>query len=156
MSLQVEELRRRLREDFPPNRFDGPVSHDRCDETIALQAELSGKPWDQVPLSFVDANAISLPLLTTEATVAFLPAWLSRSLEGFYRPSEVLELTIYFLCPDEERLGQNLLASRMAIFSDRQRHFVCDFLGAVLDNTSLAVYHSDVSKARVVWCATVK
>jgi hypothetical protein len=79
---EIEEFRQRLIGAFPPRPFHGRVStHEECDEGIALLKELPGKRWDEIPAAFVDFNSGSLPLLEPSALVAFLPAWLLRSME---------------------------------------------------------------------------
>jgi len=79
---EIDTVRQRLIRAFPPRPFGGLVStHDECDEGIALRQELCGKRWDEVPPEFVDFNSGSLPLLESDALVAFLPAWLLRSME---------------------------------------------------------------------------
>ena len=69
------------------------------EEWISLQRDLGGKCWNEVsPLGLID-GANSFPLLRPDAKVAFLPAWLLGSRESFRRDSEVLEFTVYCLCP---------------------------------------------------------
>lgn len=98
--MTIGEFRQRLKDAFPPVRFYGLVStRDECDEGIALRGELFGKRWDEVPDEFVDFNSGSSPLLEPSALIAFLPAWLLRSMEKLADGSVLSELTIYFLCP---------------------------------------------------------
>jgi hypothetical protein len=67
---------------FPPLPFDGLVStHDECDDGIHLRRELSGKRWDELSPEVLFHGSIGLPLLEPSALIAFLPAWLLRSME---------------------------------------------------------------------------
>jgi len=138
------EFRKKLVDAFPPQPFYGLVStHDECDDGIALCRELPGKRWDEVPAAFVDDNSLSLALLEERALVAFLPAWLLRSVAQFDRDNLVLEFTVYFLCPgtsgeywDDERLSKIVEP-----FDTTQRILVGDFLGAILERDGLSSYH---------------
>jgi hypothetical protein len=106
-SLEIREYRRKLIDAFPPLPFDGLVStHDDCDDGIHLRRELSGKRWDQLSPKVLFHGSIGLPLLEPSALVAFLPAWLLRSMETSNLDDPiVLELTLYFLCPGGEDDG---------------------------------------------------
>jgi hypothetical protein len=138
------EFRKRLVHAFPPLPFYGLVStHDECDEGIALRRELPGKRWDEVPAAFVDDNSLSLALLEDKALVAFLPAWLLRSVEKFDHDNLVLEFTVYFLCPGTrgEEWDDEELAELVKPFDIAQRTLVGDFLRAILAASDLSSYH---------------
>jgi len=98
---ETREYRRKLMDAFPPLPFDGLVStHDECDDGIHLRRELSGKRWDELSPEVLFHGSNGLSLLEPSALIAFLPAWLLRSMET--RDVEdpiVLEFTLYFLCP---------------------------------------------------------
>ena len=96
-------FRQRLIAAFPLQPFYGPVSdHAECDDGIALSKALPGKCWDEVPSEFIDFNSGSLPLLLPRAVVAFLPAYLLRSMETLDRKSVLAEFTMYFICPADD------------------------------------------------------
>ena len=128
--MNLNALRNRLRKAFPPQRFTGLVSvHDECDDGIALRRELPGKSWDEISAQFVDENSLSLPLLESDALVAFLPAWLLRSVETFSEDSLVLAYTLYFLSPgDPQHQSPEKVISEVAEpFGPAQREVVGDF-----------------------------
>src|SRR5580692_10235429 len=103
--MDLEKFRAQLIAAFPPQPFHGPIAACECDECSALREELRGKRWDQIPAEFVDFNSGSLSLLEPDALVAFLPAWLWRSMETLGQKTVLAEFTLYFLCPgsdDEE------------------------------------------------------
>jgi len=137
--LTLDEFRTRLIHAFPAEPFLGSVSaHDDCDEGIALRSYLPGKRWTDVTADFVEFNSGSLPLLESPALVAFLPAWLLRSIEmlpekGGISESAPSEFTIYFLCPGDPEDGWNAdrTAELVRLFNVEQRTAVCDFLSAV-------------------------
>lgn len=127
--LREVDLRYRLPHAFAPLPFTGVVStHEECDEGIALRRELWGKSWDDVPTLFVDSNPLSLHLLEPEALVAFVPAWMSRSLDMLdHKYNDVVCFTQSFLCP-KSRAGQVGLVHPRGLFEKRQRRLIFDFL----------------------------
>lgn len=140
----LEDFRERLILAFPPRPFGGQVStHDECDEGIALRKELPGKRWDEIPAAFVDFNSGSLPLLEASALVAFLPAWLLRSMETIGDESVLAEFTMYFLCPGslEEGWDEKAIAERISFFDAAQRHLVGDFLRTIVEQRALPYWH---------------
>lgn len=143
-TLSLDEFRERLVQAFPPRPFYGLVSkHHECDDGIALRRELPGKRWDEVPGAFVDDNSLSLALLEERALVAFLPAWLLRSMEKFDDDNLILEFTVYFLCPGSsvEHWDDERLANLVEPFDIVQRTLVGDFLQAILERGDLEWYH---------------
>src|SRR4051812_35742773 len=123
MTVSFGEFRQRLAVAFPPQPFHGAVSnHDECEDGIALRQELPGKRWDEVPAAFIDFNSGSLPLLEPNAMVAFLPAWLLRSMETVGDNSVLAEFTMYFLCPGnvDEGWDEKRIADRASLFNAAQ------------------------------------
>ena len=108
-----------------------------------MRRELPGKRWDEVPAAFVRDNSLSLALLEERALVAFLPAWLLRSVEKFDRENLVLEFTVYFLCPGTsgEYWDDESLSKLVEPFDVTQRILVGDFLRAILERNDLSSYH---------------
>lgn len=143
-NVDLTELQDRLLQAFPPAVFDRVVStHDECDEGIALLRELPGKSWTEVSAQFVDDNSLSLPLLEPAALVAFLPAWLRRSIETFHRDSLVLEFALYFLVSGNEDDGwdDEEIAELADLFDSSQRAVVGDWLQQIRESHELCVFH---------------
>lgn len=154
--MELGEFRARLVQAFPPQPFYGLVStHDECDDGIALRRELPGKRWDEVSGTFVDDNSLSLALLEERALVAFLPAWLLRSLEKFDRDNLVLEFTVYSLCPGTsgEHWDDERLSKLVEPFDIAQRILVGDFLRAILERSDLDSYHDYAEFGLTRWRA---
>jgi hypothetical protein len=156
MTTDVEDFRQTLRRAFPPVPFYGLVStHDECDEGIALRQELPGKRWDEIPAAFVDFNSGSLPLLEPRALVAFLPAWLLRSMETVRDQSEsvLAEFTMYFLCPGSEDEGwdEKSIAKHAALFDAHQRAAIRDFLHRIAEDEALPYWHPYVEYGLKWW-----
>lgn len=121
---------------FPPLPYNGLVSTYKCDDGIHLRRELSGKRWDELSPEVLFHGSIGLPLLEPNALIAFLPAWLLRSLETSDLDDPiVLEFTLYFLCPGNEDDGwdEARISKRVGLFNSAQRDAVADFLRFVLD-----------------------
>lgn len=134
---EIGEYRRKLIDAFPPLPFGGLVStHDECDDGIYLRRELSVKRWDELPPEVLFHGSIGLPLLEPAALIAFLPAWLRRSLEtSDLNDPIVLEFTLYFLCPGDEDEGwdEKTIAELASLFNSAQRDVVADFLRFVVN-----------------------
>jgi hypothetical protein len=64
---------------FPQRVVRGTVAPHECEECWGLRDQLTGVTWQDVPGTFVNANDGALPLLSHEAYVAFLPAWLRQA-----------------------------------------------------------------------------
>jgi hypothetical protein len=78
---ELETLTNELFRSFPAGLFQGnAVEHD-CEECLEIRSALERRTWPLISAHFVDAHADSLPLLTREAFIAFLPAWLLRALQ---------------------------------------------------------------------------
>jgi hypothetical protein len=140
MLPDCEQYRRRLMDDFPPLPFNGVVStHDECDDGIHLRRELSGKRWDELSHEVLFHGSIALPLLEPDALVAFLPAWLLRSLETSALDDPiVLEITLYFLCPGSEDEGwdETSINDLIRLFNSAQRDAVAYFLLFVVNRAN--------------------
>jgi hypothetical protein len=140
--VDLEKFRAQLIAAFPPQPFLELVStHDECDEGIAYRQELPGKSWDQVPAEFVDFYSAAPCLLEPDALVAFLPAWLLRSMETLNEGSVLAEFTLYFLCPggdDEEGWDETRIAATVKLFDDAQRAAVCVFLQSILESPAFS------------------
>jgi hypothetical protein len=134
--LLESEFRRKLIDAFPPLRFNGLVSkHDECDDGVHVRENLAGKRWDELSPEVLFHGSIGLPLLEPPALIAFLPAWILRSVEtSNLRDPIVLEFTLYFLCPGDEEDGwdERRIADRVAHFNSAQRAVVSEFLRFVV------------------------
>ena len=66
---------------FPERPVSGVIAPHDCDECNALRKQLEGSTWSSLPSAFISANEGALPLLSQEAYVAFLPAWLRQAVQ---------------------------------------------------------------------------
>ena len=79
MSLPRGELSERICGAFPPRVVSGAIVSHSCPECDGIEANIRGRTWSELPLEFVRENSDGLPLLTHEAYIAYLPAWLQEA-----------------------------------------------------------------------------
>jgi len=70
---------------FAPVVVPGPAAPHKCLECDAVSKGLANRPWTEVPDEFIAENPDVLPLLSEDAYVAYLSAWLRQ---GLLRPDE--------------------------------------------------------------------
>ncbi|HEX3747060.1 MAG TPA: DUF6714 family protein [Bryobacteraceae bacterium] len=104
-SSAATDLRAAITLAFPPVLFPGAVTPadeekwaEELDEDLDLRDSLRGRSWPQVTSELIDRHAGGLALLTPEAFAAFLPAWLTRSLDQPSLENDVREFTVYTFC----------------------------------------------------------
>ena len=69
---------------FPKFKVSGEVAHHDCAECANLEKDLKDKAWSDLENDFLKENYDALPLLSSEAFSAFVPAWLRYSLTNPY------------------------------------------------------------------------
>jgi len=111
---RIIALRDAVRRDFPDVTHAGKVTgHDGAwlpelteenaihDDDMLLYEGLIGKKWTEVPKQLLHDFPDGFVLLTDGALVAFLPAWLMRSLDLIYGQNPVREFSVYAFSPGE-------------------------------------------------------
>ena len=111
---RIIALRDAVRRAFPEVTYTGKVTrHDGAwlpelteenaihDDDMFLYEGLTGKKWTEVPEKLLDAFPGDFVLLTDEALVAFLAAWLTRSLDNIDGENPVREFSVYAFSPGE-------------------------------------------------------
>lgn len=95
----TEQLRQQIHSAFPADTFLGSVTNGcKCGECVELARSLSRKRWDAIESETINRQFGSLPLLSSEAFSAFLPAWLMRSLDSLDADEQKFrEWTLYAL-----------------------------------------------------------
>jgi hypothetical protein len=98
-AMTAQQLLQQIRAEFPPERFVGSVTSGcTCDECMELAKRLRHQSWDTVGDDTMEAQFGSLPLLSQDALLAFLPAWLTRSLRDLGANEQKFpEWTLYSL-----------------------------------------------------------
>jgi hypothetical protein len=98
----AETLRAKILAAFPDTVFSGSITtadgrfNEYLDEEEALYESLHDKKWSDIPTLFLKQFANRAVLLTPEAFVAFLPAWLMCAFED----EEVRSYMVYSFNPD--------------------------------------------------------
>src|SRR5579859_5624382 len=108
LEQRLSALREAIRHSFPAEPYMGKVTHSdgawtpELDDDQALYEALHGCRWTEVPSDIVRNQPDGFLLLTDEAFVAFLPAWLLRSLENPFGENEVRSFVIYSFSPQRD------------------------------------------------------
>jgi hypothetical protein len=105
---QISRLRESIRRAFPAETYVGNVTQyddelsselreDQAilDEEQDLFRALKGRKWTEVPKELLENLPSGYGLLSGEAFVAFLPAWLSRALDDMDVENEVRNFLVY-------------------------------------------------------------
>jgi len=80
MELSAPAIDRKLLAAFPARAVEGVVVPHECEECAGLRRRLTKVTWHDLSVDFVRAHDGSLPLLSHQAYLAFLPAWLRNAL----------------------------------------------------------------------------
>lgn len=78
-------LLQELQRVFPPIVVPGRAAPHVCSECDEISQALADRAWTEIPRDFLLRNPDVLPLLSEDAYVAYLPAWLR---EGLLSPDE--------------------------------------------------------------------
>lgn len=134
----VERLREQILAAFPAMQFVAPVTDCSCEECTEIIRNLQDKSWDQGEPAFIDFTCCPV-LLTPEAFRAFLPAYLLRALDDLAGKTNVLEFTVYSLCPEETRDNPRI-GERARLMSPTQVSAIREFLLYAARHTAEAEY----------------
>jgi hypothetical protein len=80
LMVDVTAIEAMLFEAFPQRVVENVREGCNCDECRALKTQLKGITWKDVPREFIRRNDGALPLLSHDAYLAFLPAWLRQGI----------------------------------------------------------------------------
>lgn len=112
----MQQLLQEICTAFPPERYTGPVNSGcTCKECTQLAAEFQNQSWASLSDSTLEVHFGSLPLLSHQALIAFLPAWLTRSLSNMQDAEQkIRQWTLYAtaLYSDSELNGGSDSASK--------------------------------------------
>ena len=128
-------LRDRIRAAFPDTVQSGSVTpadeetDEDLDETRALYVALRGRKWSDIPASFIKEYAYSIPLLTEESFVMFLPAWLTGALDD----QETRRAMVYTFSPDRRDEDTSFMDRRVQRLSGAQKEAIRAFLSHSVD-----------------------
>lgn len=81
---------------FPARILEERAAPHECLECDEISNMLSGRSWNEIPRAFIAANCDVLPLLSQNAYVSYLAAWLA---EGVREPDQgVASMLLVNLC----------------------------------------------------------
>ena len=134
----MTDLKNAILRAFPDVVFDGQITpHDGewpdevTEETAIYEGQviygdemllyegLKGHKWSDIPREFIEGMATDFVLLTSEALVAFIAAWLMRSLENFAGKNDVRSDFINMLSPNREE-SKELTIALLRAFNPEQ------------------------------------
>ncbi len=87
LNVTVSSIRNKIRQEFASTRFCGPITpadgrwQPEQDEERLLYETLQNRSWAEVGANLIDEMPDGFLLLTDQAFVAFLAAWLMRSMD---------------------------------------------------------------------------
>jgi hypothetical protein len=126
------------------------IALHQCDECEELRCAFVSQRWEAMSGELIERHYVSLPLLSPEAFVYFLPAYILHSLDHFSPTSTVAEFTVYAVSPGANSdLGlEDWAVQRLAPFTNEQASAVDQFLELVERDEDVGPYISDISERR--------
>jgi hypothetical protein len=104
--------------------FDDKVDDPELDEEKELYEALKGKKWTDVPRQLLDNQPDGYVVLTDEAFVAFVAAWLMQSLENIDGENRVRDFVVYAFGPKRDLVPDTtgFILHRLLALNLEQRH----------------------------------
>jgi hypothetical protein len=97
--------------------YEGQVIYG--DEKILYEG-LKGHKWSDISRQFIEGMAIDFVLLTSEALVTFIAAWLMRSLENLTGQNDVRNYFIYTFGLNKDEQSRDFTISLLRAFNPEQ------------------------------------
>jgi len=147
-SQVMERVCSQIRSAFPDLICSGPITPadgktgEDYDEHEILFEGLRGRAWSRIPASFIRENAGALVLLTEEAFVVYLPAWLIAGVTDH----TVGEILAYTFCPAPDG-DQRFMDSRIKRMNVVQREALAVFLAYCVETNSSKVIKDRAEEA---------
>ena len=116
---RIVALHESIRRAFPAEPYSGKITSmdgdwpPELDDDEILYNALNGRRWTELPTHLLCAQPDGYELLTDNAFVAFLPAWLMYSLEDLTQENEVRDFIVYSF--------SNTMRKFRCLNSDQQR-----------------------------------
>lgn len=128
--MTLEEVKATIQTAFPPKVVLGDAANRRCcDECRSLADSVSFRSWDELDRKTLDREFGGLSLLTMEAYVSLLPAWLMFSLEELNEEDHsIREWTLFSIaCFDVSESTCSFHLERAVLFSPEQQGAIAAF-----------------------------
>src|SRR6267142_973174 len=134
----LTDLKNAILRAFPDVVFEGKITrHDGAwlpelteenaihDDDMFLYEALKGHKWSDIPRQFLYDMAGAFVLLTSEALIAFMGAWLMCSLENLTGQNDVREYFIYTFGRKNEAQIKDFTISLLRAFNPEQLAVLC-------------------------------
>ena len=145
MTAESRQVWEQIAAAFPAVVPSEPITPCDCEECLDVRANLGNCRWNDILPATVEKCFGSLPLLTDEAFQALLPAFLFRALNGVSNKNQVLEFTLYTLCPS--RAIKPRQRRRISRLTESQRESVRAFLRLMSTEPALQWHHDAIMYA---------
>lgn len=129
----LNSLKNAILSAFPDVVFEGKITrHDGAwlpeltednaihDDDMFLYEALKGHKWSDIPRQFLYDMPDGFVLLTSEALIAFMGAWLTCSLENLTGQNDVREYVIYTFGRKEEGENKDFTRGMLRAFNQEQ------------------------------------
>jgi hypothetical protein len=126
------------------------IAPHQCDECARIRSEFSQAHRDALPDAFIEEHRSALPLLSPEALLYFLPAYLLYALDHLTSRTGASEMTVYAVTPNSstDAALEDWARERVALFTDEQAGVIDRFLELVQHDDDLGAYMGDVADRR--------
>ena len=155
----IAALRESIRRAFPEEKYTGRITHyddklddPELDEEKYLYEGLKGKRWTEVPQQLLDSRPDGYALLTDEAFIAYLAAWLTRSLENIDSENEVRDFVVYAFSPKHDMVPDTTdrVLHRLRALDPEQRETLRSLLAEFAERDPSAFQRTLASDAVVL------
>jgi hypothetical protein len=159
---RLAALRELILHSFPDETYTGKVTPNDgawlpelteenaiLDDDKFLYEALKGRKRTEVPTSFIYGQPDGLALLTDEAFVSFLPAWLLCSLENIDGQNEVRNFVVYTFSPRHDLIPDMtwFKTNRIRILNPQQRLSVRSLLAEFVEREASSYLRKHASHA---------
>jgi len=162
----LTDLQNAILRAFPDVVFDGQITpHDGewpdevTEETAIYEGQviygdemflyegLKGHKWSDIPREFLYGMTDDYLLLTSEALVAFIAAWLMCSLDNLAGENHVRDLFIYTFSPNRDEQSRDFTISLLRAFNREQLAVLRLLLAEFSKSESLKYVREDALNA---------
>jgi hypothetical protein len=137
MKVDMEQFHRRLLDCFPPKALPPERVYGGSPERAAVDDEVQelcslagGKSWLELGIKECRTLAEYLSLMSDEAFVAYLPAFLEGAILDLDAGYEgIMSLVVSILCPQRVNgRTDEFVASRVKLFNEQQSRLIAEWL----------------------------
>lgn len=147
-----------LREDilrsFPrtsPPKY-GEITVETTLDGKMISEAFEGENWWEISTEVLEDNYNALPLLTSSAYYYYLPAYLMSALKNLEPHNQLLEFTVYSLCPTKTAPDDHYYSQRIRRFTASEKGLIQRFLMLIIEDERLYTLYNDAQRGlRKFW-----